>query len=288
MILCGDFFQLPPVTKHGQPPKPFAFEVDAWRRCVGANTVELRTVFRQADGVFVRMLNRIRWGVCTAEMAHVLRTESGADFEKNDGIEATTLNTHKADVEQRNRERLDELPGEKVVFAANDTGEPQLLAQLQASCQARATLELKVGAHVILLKNLSLGERLCNGSIGRVVRFTAGHKYPIVRFASGLETMVKPEKFVLRGGAADSAQRVQVPLELGWNFSVHRSQGMSLDRCCMSLGSVFEFGQAYVALSRARSMEGLKLLDFEARCVRAHPSVIEFYRALGHEAPDVE
>jgi ATP-dependent DNA helicase PIF1 len=136
------------------------------------------------------------------------------------------------------------------------------------------------------LKNLSLGEKLCNGSIGRVVRFTNGHKYPIVRFVSGIESMIKPERFVLRGGAGDSAQRVQIPLELGWNFSVHRSQGMSLDRVQMSLGSVFEYGQAYVALSRAKSMEGLRLLDFEAKCVRAHPAVIEFYRRLGHRVAE--
>jgi hypothetical protein len=147
LILCGDFFQLPPVSKPGQN-KPFCFEVKAWDSVI-QHSIELKQVFRQADNEFVRLLNRLRWGVCTAEMAHRLRTESGSDFEKHDGIEATTLNTHKADVEQRNRDKLDELEGEKVVLMAADTGEPQLLAQLQASCPARAVLELKVGAQVL-------------------------------------------------------------------------------------------------------------------------------------------
>jgi ATP-dependent DNA helicase PIF1 len=77
-------------------------------------------------------------------------------------------------------------------------------------------------------------------------------------------------------------------LELGWNFSVHRSQGMSLDRVAMSLKHVFEYGQAYVALSRARSLGGLQLREFDVSAVRAHPKVVEFYRRLGHRPPDAD
>ncbi len=129
---CADFFQLPPVCKPGQV-KPFCFETAAWSKVV-RHCVELKQVFRQNDSAFIRLLNRIRWGVCTAEMAHVLRTESGADFERDDGIEPTTLNTHKADVAQRNQQKLDELRAEKVVLVAHDTGEPHLLAQVRVGC----------------------------------------------------------------------------------------------------------------------------------------------------------
>ncbi len=126
----ADFFQLPPVCKPGQV-KPFCFETAAWAKVV-RHCVELKQVFRQNDSAFIRLLNRVRWGVCTAEMAHILRTESGADFERADGIEPTTLNTHKADVAQRNQQKLDELRSDKVVLVAHDTGEPQLLAQARA------------------------------------------------------------------------------------------------------------------------------------------------------------
>ncbi len=133
-------------------------------------------------------------------MAHVLRTESGADFELGDGIEPTTLNTHKNDVASMNAAKLDALADPKVtVFLANDSGEPALLTQLQASCQARARLELKVGAQVILLKNVSIAERLCNGSIGQITRFSGPHKYPVVRFAfDGNEVLIQPETWMLK------------------------------------------------------------------------------------------
>ena len=76
------------------------------------------------------------------------------------------------------------------------------------------------------------------------------------------------------------ASRRQLPLDLGWALSIHKSQGMSIDRVEVSLAKVFECGQAYVALSRARSLDGLSVTSFDPKRVKAHPKVLAFYQSI--------
>ena len=104
--------------------------------------------------------------------------------------------------------------------------------------------------------------------------------YPLVRFANGIERLCTPEEWSVEQGGKITAQRVQVPLKLAWAISIHKSQGMTLDRVELELSSVFEPGHAYVALSRAVSLEATRLLSFDPIKVRAHPAVLEFYRRL--------
>ena len=109
-----------------------------------------------------------------------------------------------------------------------------------------------------------------------------------MRFDNGVEQTIRLEAFALTQGGVAIACRMQLPLALGWAISVHKSQGMTLDRVEMSLKNVFECGQMYVALSRARSLEGLALqgaIDWSK--LRAHPRVLAWHRAvLGEESGD--
>lgn len=295
LILCGDFLQLPPVSARGEAAKLFAFEAQSWEACVGGGrTIELAKVFRQTDDSFISLLDSLRRGQCSPAHAEALRACQGNDLDAlaaHDGIRPTSLLTLKKEVDAMNQRELSQLPGAPRAFLAKDSSASSAaggtlgsayLEQLQANCPARARLELKVGAQVILLRNLSVATGLCNGARGVVVRFAAATGHPLVRFTSGAEHTITPAVWSTMQGGAVAASREQLPLDLAWALSVHKSQGMTLDRARISLANVFEYGQAYVALSRLRGLEGAQLVGaFDPRTIRAHPRVLAYYDALG-------
>ena len=179
-------------------------------------------MYRQTDNEFIDILNSLRWGNCSRDTTMTLMSKSGSLL-KDTTIEPTSLLTHKADVERLNNLKLENLPGSKVVLLASDTGKPELIKQLGATCPAKHRLELKLGAMVVLLKNLSVADKLCNGSIGKVVAFKEPNNFPIVKFNNGKEMLIQPDVWMLKLNG-EIARRVQIPLDLGWNFSIHRSQ----------------------------------------------------------------
>lgn len=132
----------------------------------------------------------------------------------------------------------------------------------------------------MLLKNINISAGLVNGARGVVKRFEEG--LPVVQFKNKKEYVARPEKWAVKTASGASLTRKQVPLKLAWAFSIHKSQGMTLDCVEMSLGRVFEAGQAYVALSRAKSLESLRVFDFKATQVWANEEVLKFYKNLDH------
>eukprot|EP00808_Paulinella_micropora_P021919 g85.t1 len=280
LVLTGDFLQLPPVAKASDAH--FVFEAKSWKRCIH-HTFELQQVFRQKEGAFVSMLAELRRGVCSEATQQALTQCKQRQLDTSDGIQPTTLYSTKKQVEAENDQQLSRLTGETMNYHAQDAGQPTYLNMLQRSCPAPATLTLKPGAQVMLVKNLNLNEGLCNGSRGVVVKFDTAQEtgaYPVVRFANGKTTTLHREKWEVVVGSQVVASRNQVPLILAWSLTIHKCQGMTIDRAVLSLGSVFEYGQAYVALSRVRDLSGLKLLDFQPSVVKAHPRALDFYNKL--------
>ena len=273
LILCGDFFQLPPVAKDKTSMK-FCFQTEAWSRC-RLSTYELKRVHRQNDDEFIKILNHVRIGRVPEEMARRLAETSRQKIEKN-GILATRLCSHTGDANVINESKLEALSGEKFVFTAEDS-DPHLGKQIDQRTTVPQKLELKVGAQVMLLKNISLATGLVNGARGVVKSFHDG--LPVVQFRNK-EYITKHERWHVKTANGVTLTRKQVPLKLAWAFSIHKSQGLTLDCVEMSLGKVFEAGQAYVALSRAQSLDTLRVLDFKATQVWANESVLDFYRTL--------
>ncbi|CAL1301829.1 unnamed protein product [Larinioides sclopetarius] len=224
LILSGDFLQLPPVAKKGQN-KSFCFQSAAWRNSIDVN-IELHMVKRQDDKNFINILQDVRRGRCTRDVIEKLKATHSHRIDK-DGIMATKLSTHKDDVDIINNSHLEKLPGRIQTYWAVDNC-PDLSRFISSHCHVLEKLELKVGAQVMLTKNLDLQKGLVNGARGVVTGFGTGQeKLPIVKFVCGVQQAVQYEKWT-----------VKTPSGL--------VLGMTLDCVEVSLGRVFECGQAYL------------------------------------------
>lgn len=280
LIVCGDFLQLPPVSK-GKEKASFCFQARSWRKVIQVN-IELMEVRRQTDQSFISLLQAVRVGRVTEDVTAKLM-DSAYHLIERDGILATRLCTHKDDVDLTNENKLQQLPGSARVFEALDS-DPALVKTIDAHSPVSRLIQLKVGAQVMLTKNLDVARGLVNGARGVVLAFESGkHGLPRVHFLCGATEVLKPERWVFKSGGGIHLSRQQLPLKLAWAISIHKSQGMTLDCVEISLARVFESGQAYVALSRARSLEGLRVMDFDPRVVRADPDVLIFYKKLRKE-----
>lgn len=140
---------------------------------------------------------------------------------------------------------------------------------------------------MILLKNLDPQNELVNGAQGVVQAFSIGSEkrlFPIVKFKNGVVAQIECDTWEIESGSKVVASRKQVPLSLAWAISIHKSQGMTLSKVVMRLENVFSEGQAYVALSRVKSIDGLKIngkLPTERR-LRPNQRVLDFYETFEH------
>jgi hypothetical protein len=282
LVLAGDFLQLPPVPERGQPPTEtkYAFQSEAWKLAV-RHKVVLRQVHRQRDERFVALLNDLRRGVYTDAARALLASRLNVPLAR-----PVRLYSRRVDVAAENAAELARLPGELVRFKARDTCKfEQYREQLDKFCNAPALLELKLGAQVLLLKNLSVADGLVNGSQGVVTSLSADkRRLPTVTFANGVERLIEPSEWTIEVGGVECAKRNQIPLMLAWAISIHKSQGLTLDEATCELGSCFTTGQAYVALSRVRSLDGLSISSLP-RTFATDPVVTDFYAQIEPPQP---
>lgn len=275
LILCGDFLQLPPVQVPTAPKAEhlYAFEATAWE-AAQIRPFLLQQNFRQADAGFVSHLLRLRRG----EVA----LDTRAFFQPcvRRVLDQPTWLTARNDTAQaHNLAELDRLPGHALGFKATFTGDEPWQEALRKNCIAEPIVRLKAGAPVILLKNDSeLG--IVNGMRGTVMSATP-HDV-IVRLPSGADVALARATWQ----HCDAEGRVlatmrQYPVKLAWALTIHKSQGLTLDRVRCNLAQVFEAGHAYVALSRVRSVDGLSLdHPLIGAHIRAAARAAEFYERL--------
>ncbi|KAI5755217.1 hypothetical protein M8J77_015084 [Diaphorina citri] len=275
LIFCGDFLQLPPVVTGKSSSKKFCFQSEAWARC-NLRSFILQTVHRQADPKFVSLLNNIRMGRVTDDIVQTLKLTAKNELEK-DGIIPTQLCCRTNEAETINNNKLAQLTGTEKRYDSVDSVSDS--KTLNDQTPVSRVLVLKEGAQVMLLKNINVGSGLVNGARGFVLKFSP-EGAPVIKFKSGLVHTLQPEKWVVKCPNGTLLTRRQYPLKLAWAFSIHKSQGLTLDCVEMSLARVFEAGQAYVALSRAQSLASLRVVDFNPEQVFANPDVIKFYQIL--------
>lgn len=267
VVLFGDPYQLAPVPGEGDERAYFAdrydsmwfFDAKVWDE-TDLTIYELSTIHRQHEDEFKRMLNAVRHGYVTAEIAGRLN-EVGARPAPTDG--AITLATTNGTVTRINATELARLPGRVLTARAEINGEFGGRAY-----PADEALELKVGARVMFLRNDVGGEsqRWVNGSVGTVLKIDTTVWVEI----DGERHEVKPavwEKFKYNYSPLTKSLRkdvvaefTQFPLRLAWAVTIHKSQGKTYDRAIVDLGQrSFAPGQTYVALSRISELEGLYL-----------------------------
>lgn len=271
IIFVGDFFQLPPVTKHGQSLAVFAFDSQAW------NVAKLVTCYlseqhRQSDQDFLEILAAVRAGLVTKNHENILQTRQRA-LAQVDQSTLTKLFPHNADVDYINDLELQKLSTAPHTFSMTHTGRAALVEQLQRGCLSPETLHLKVGAIVLFTKN-NQPAHYFNGTIGTVIDFDSESKYPIVKIQNGREILAEPVEWALEDSGKVLASITQVPLRLAWAITVHKSQGMSLDAAYMDLTESFVPGQGYVALSRVRALSGLHIAGWNTMALSVHPEVL--------------
>ncbi|XP_014284591.1 ATP-dependent DNA helicase PIF1 [Halyomorpha halys] len=272
VIVCGDFLQLPPVKNN---KKRFCFMSESWDKC-NFSTFILKQVHRQNDSQFISILNKVRLGDANPELTKILQDTATQNIEGG-GILATRLCCYTKEAKEINDSKLKSLPGNSRVFEATDS--PDGVTKTLDDCTAvEKQIFLKEGAQVMLLKNINVSSGLVNGARGVVQKFVNGT--PVVKFLSGTCYNVKEEKWVIKTPQGMLLTRKQLPLRLAWAFSIHKSQGLTLDCVEICLNNTFEAGQAYVALSRAKSLDRLRVIGFHPKQVWANPDVLKFYKRI--------
>jgi len=265
VIISGDFFQLPPVSKEFKE-KRFAWQTPVWK-ALGLKSCYLQQKFRQDDNSLIQILDEIRLA-SVSESSHTL-LESRFHKELSSNYRPTKLYTHNIDVDRINLEELGKLQEKPHLFTYTSTGSAKNIEKIFKTALLLEELTLKKGAVVLFIKN-NPDKNYVNGTTGVVLGFEGD--IPVVQTSTGQKIRVLPEEWTLENDKGESIATVsQIPLRLAWAITIHKSQGMTLDSAEIDLSKTFEVGQGYVALSRLKNIEGLRLMGINEMALRVEP-----------------
>jgi len=287
LILSGDFLQLPPIKSTS-----FCFEAFSWDIVIN-ETFYFDEIIRQKSNFQLQsVLNKVRVGIVDEDVRNVLDSCLNKELKNKDGIIETLLFSRKNMVNEYNSAELKKLidSGEEhYIFKAeyefgktiNEAQHDYLKGLVDNNFQVENEITFAKNNQVMLIVNMpELG--LANGSRGIITEFIKyrNHVNPIVVFLNGVRLEVVSKDFSLDENGA-VVKKIQIPLIHSWAITIHKAQGMSLEFIRTDIGnSVFEYGQAYVVLSRIIDIEGLSLINIDYSKIRAHPKILEYYTNL--------
>ena len=301
LVMSGDFYQLPPVSKQNlndPTAGAFCFESPRWPTTF-QTVVQLCKIFRQADPVYASILNQVRVGKLYRTGYDLLMQQVGRAIEATNTFKPTKLYPRHKEVDELNRAEYSALQGPEYKFCISKPALDKLMlsnldkAAAKNASSSQQTFEfdylsnnlmvekelcLKVGTQVMCVANLS--DLIVNGSQGVVVGFQSNAAHlPIVQFNSGLTEVI--DYNIWQSETLKSVAIAQIPLIYAWGITILKAQGSSLDVAEIDAGSgIFECGQTYVALSRIKSLQGLYLKAFDPQKIRSNAKVDAFYKSL--------
>ncbi|RSX54861.1 ATP-dependent endonuclease [Bifidobacterium dolichotidis] len=291
VVMSGDLFQLPPVSnrssRHEVTPSPEFIEQRAKYQEAGRNADgfitesfawdELNPVIcylteqhRQDDGALLSILTDIRKSQVTQADRDILA--SRLNVLPDSQQQAVSLFPVNRQADALNEMKLAGIDEEEHIFEAQTSGPKDLVKRLLKNMLAPERLVLKKGAVVMAVRN-DTDQQYVNGSIGTVVGFASEKRggWPIVQFENGHRVTMRQAVWEMLDGETPLAAVNQVPLRCAWAITIHKSQGMTLDRAVMDLKRTFAPGMGYVALSRVGSLDGLYLQGVSDRMFMISP-----------------
>jgi ATP-dependent DNA helicase PIF1 len=274
VVLVGDLFQLPPISRGGQMVD-FAHLSLSWAE-LNPKICYLTEQHRQGsnDGL-LDLLQAMRRG--DVNELHEASLQERLQKKPVDGEVVTRLYSHNVDVDSINQRHLKALVPDSKVYEMQTNGQTAKVEQLIKSVLAPQELELKIGAEVMFVSN-NFPAGYVNGSRGKVIDFV--DSLPIVELTNGREVKVERTSWKLEEDGKTRAEVSQLPLRLAWAITIHKSQGMSLDAAEIDLSRSFTPGMGYVALSRVRSLEGVYLVGINQMAMTLHPLIFTFDETL--------
>lgn len=292
LLLVGDLYQLPPVVRDDEwnilqqtYDTPYFFSSQALK-ATSLYTIELQTTYRQRDAAFIDLLNHVRDNRVDAHVLKAFNTRYNAKLSVSTPVRIVT---HNAQADRVNESQLLALPGRTQCYTASVEGDFS-----ESAFPAEQNLMLKPGAQVMFLRN-DPEQRYVNGMIGKVLAIDKNSVK--VRTTTGTDIDVQPAAWEnIRYAVDDQTGNIreqvqgkfkQLPLRLAWAITVHKSQGLTFDHAIMNLAGSFAHGQAYVALSRCRTLEGLSLeAPLSASAVMCDPQIVRFMAFASRQVPD--
>ena len=284
LILSGDFLQLPPINCQN-----FCFDSFSWQFVIH-KTIYFDKIVRQHDTKLQNILNNIRIGIVNDDVKEILNNCLNKDLSNSDGIIPTLLYSRKNMVYEYNILELNKLINDfnkehycyqsYFEFGKNIKEESKdfLKDLLNSQYQVEDSIKLSVQTQVMLTVNMpEVG--LANGSRGIIVGFSSNN-FPIVLFMNNQKLEITFHEYLLDEGG-QTVKKFQIPLIYAWAITIHKAQGMTLEFLKTDIGSsIFEYGQAYVVLSRIKNLDGLSLINIDYSKIKAHPKILKYYEEL--------
>ncbi|ABF82136.1 hypothetical protein MIV106R [Invertebrate iridescent virus 3] len=282
IIATGDLFQLPCVGNDSS----LIVDSKKFKKCIQV-TIKLRNIVRQEDAQFKAVLNKVRVGLVDEHVEQVLKSRFGKTKSLPSNIRPTKLFCTRKSVQDINEKHLNKLAEMGYEFREYNMefinqecpiSFEYIVQNFTRNSTTPETLHLCLQTQVVLTYNQS--PYLVNGSRGVVVDFTE-EEYPVVEFLNGTTQVIKPHKFALhytsrRGKTQQVGYAVQIPLKIAYALTIHSCQGLTIDYAIIDLNDCFEFGQAYTALSRVKTLDGLFLKKFDFGVIQPHPRALEY------------